>query len=1579
MAAKVRLPRKRFFSLKGNQVELAVGLLLVSILEAKSADATVTRDGLTGNAAPAPDALTTPPPSLEKMLGVAPDTVKTISIEELKAHLTGAVLANLGLDEKFLDLLDHDRAEAIKELEDAYRKKLAMLAGDGGHLAAADGDAAAQGDDAQGGDGDSAQADSDSGDSDSGFLGIGHDFLPLFILAGVAGVAAAGIIATTGNDDHKEHSPTAVNDAVTTNEDTATTFDVRTNDTDPDGDPLTVTQINGTTIDSTHPVTITGGVISIGADGRLTFTPTANYNGTPSFTYTISDGRGGTATGTVNLTVTAVNDAPVNTVPGSLSANAGAALTIGGLAISDVDGGSGYTTTLKVGSGILSIIGTVTGGATVVGNGTGTLVLTGTVDQINATLKAIGYTSATGFLGTTTLTITTSDGSLTDTDTVNLTVSTALSGVAEDGYISGGKVFIDYNGNGIQDGTEPTVTTDANGKFVLTGLTQGGIITITGGINADTGLPNTLTLTAPMGSSVVNPLTTLIVGLMATGLTLDQANAALSASFGLPAGTDFTNYDFLADHSDMSLAIQKIAVEVATIMILAGSAAGAGASGVEASILAHLIAAINGGGHIDLTDLSTIHNLLAGSGLSDSQIDSVSTHASAINTAVDHATSADGITQTVGDSYPGGAHPPVDGVLSLTQDTLPDVVSHAGDYASLGITTLDVTNDVITLTDTQADALVHAGLHFVDADMVTVTNEGTHLSTSLKGLEDLHVDTVMITGASLTIEAGSGLGGITTAGLPHFVGPDGVSVTLDVTAGTLDASLDLTDLAKTLSADGINHIGVTGGELILTDAQAHELVSGGLDITAASDVGLVVTADEVTSLISDTKFLAQASVDHLDVVGDHISLTDAQADVLIGAGIDFVTGDDVQVSAAEGTHLSTSLKGLEDLHVDTVMITGAAFNLNAGTTLDGISTTGLPHFVGAGGDPSVTLDVTASTINPTLDLTDLATTLHGAGVDHIGVTGGELILTDDQAHELISSGLDILPAADVGLTATADEVHALALDPAFLAAASVDHIDVTGDSITITDAEAHTLVAAGVDFVPGDDVHVSADGTHLSTSLKGLADLHVDTVMITGASHSVIIDAGTSLGTLATETLPHFAASDGSNPDVTLNIAGGTIDASTDVASIAHTLSGLGVDHIGVSGTDGLTLTADQAMAFHDAGLDFAQVADVTLDLTADQLSSLVISDPTAIHDFGVDHLNVAGAVSLTDLDASALVAAGIDFVAGDDVHVHAAGTHMSSSLSDLQALHVDSVAVDAGVTDLHINGGDLSTVTAGSLPQFDVDQTNASLNVTLHVDPTQLWDLDRLGTSLTDAGIDHFGLDQPLDSYDAATQAYMAQITHDTGISFVYDPAPPLTTADAPYFGFGQDAVHSDDGLVQSIVTAFQELEDHGHGGQVIVQDDVIPALAESGALRAYTADTLVVDGQHSGDLLLTTLKDIADLGVDHVVVSDTGGPAYVDIGSFTGDELTQVKDLFTELSTNVTSTKIFEGNSKVALVVDESVAHALSQVDGSMEKLASLGFTEVDVLMNAGSTTPPITSTAVEVKLIGQDDDLYKHLHHD
>ena len=114
--------------------------------------------------------------------------------------------------------------------------------------------------------------------------------------------------------DNVNDPPIADNDVVVGVEDTTFTFDPRANDTDPDGDPLTITQINGQPISTTQSVTLAGqGVISLNADGTLSFKPVANFNGPVSFDYTVSDGKGGTDTATVNMTVKAVNDPPVIT------------------------------------------------------------------------------------------------------------------------------------------------------------------------------------------------------------------------------------------------------------------------------------------------------------------------------------------------------------------------------------------------------------------------------------------------------------------------------------------------------------------------------------------------------------------------------------------------------------------------------------------------------------------------------------------------------------------------------------------------------------------------------------------------------------------------------------------------------------------------------------------------------------------------------------------------------------------------------------------------------------------------------------------------------------------------------------------------------------------------------------------------------------------------------------------------------------------------------------------------------------------------------------------------------------------
>ncbi len=94
--------------------------------------------------------------------------------------------------------------------------------------------------------------------------------------------------------------PNAVDDSIILDEDTSISFDPKTNDSDPDEDPLTITAVG----------TASHGTVTTDGD-TIRYTPDADYNGSDSFIYTIGDGEGGFDTATVNVTVQPVNDAPV--------------------------------------------------------------------------------------------------------------------------------------------------------------------------------------------------------------------------------------------------------------------------------------------------------------------------------------------------------------------------------------------------------------------------------------------------------------------------------------------------------------------------------------------------------------------------------------------------------------------------------------------------------------------------------------------------------------------------------------------------------------------------------------------------------------------------------------------------------------------------------------------------------------------------------------------------------------------------------------------------------------------------------------------------------------------------------------------------------------------------------------------------------------------------------------------------------------------------------------------------------------------------------------------------------------------
>jgi VCBS repeat-containing protein len=214
-----------------------------------------------------------------------------------------------------------------------------------------------------------------------------------FVYTASDGTASTGEITVTINVNAVNDAPAAVADAYTVDEDATLTVDAAggllANDTDVDGDALTAAVVTGPA----------NGTLTLNADGSFSYTPNADFNGSDTFTYSVSDGAL-TSEGTVTITVTPVNDAPV-AVEDAFTVDEDATLTV------DAAGGVLANDTDVEGDALSATV--VTGPA----NGTLTLNADG----------SFSYTPNANFNGSDTFTYSVSDGALTSEGTVTITVN----------------------------------------------------------------------------------------------------------------------------------------------------------------------------------------------------------------------------------------------------------------------------------------------------------------------------------------------------------------------------------------------------------------------------------------------------------------------------------------------------------------------------------------------------------------------------------------------------------------------------------------------------------------------------------------------------------------------------------------------------------------------------------------------------------------------------------------------------------------------------------------------------------------------------------------------------------------------------------------------------------------------------------------------------------------------------------------------------------------------------------------------------------------------------------------------------
>lgn len=178
---------------------------------------------------------------------------------------------------------------------------------------------------------------------------------------------------------------------------------------------------------------------SVSATGVLSFTPAANANGVANIALNLMD-NGGTANGGVDtsgnqsftITVSAVNDPPVNTVPVAQSVDEDAALAFTGpalISVSDLDIAAGaLSVDLSVSNGTVNVV--AAGAASVTNNGTAAVQVSGALADVNATLASLSYTPTANYAGADSLSVSSNDngntgsgGPLTDLDAVAISVN----------------------------------------------------------------------------------------------------------------------------------------------------------------------------------------------------------------------------------------------------------------------------------------------------------------------------------------------------------------------------------------------------------------------------------------------------------------------------------------------------------------------------------------------------------------------------------------------------------------------------------------------------------------------------------------------------------------------------------------------------------------------------------------------------------------------------------------------------------------------------------------------------------------------------------------------------------------------------------------------------------------------------------------------------------------------------------------------------------------------------------------------------------------------------------------------------
>ncbi len=689
--------------------------------------------------------------------------------------------------------------------------------------------------------------------------------------------------------------PDAVADNVTSSEEGTVFFNVLANDSDPEGSDLSIESIDTSGV--------SGGVVTMldASTGAFSFDPDGAFDSlfegeqqTVSFSYTVTDGE---SSSSANVTITVNGEGTLIATMQDVDENEE------GASVGQLTSATGFPA-LAAGSG--DVFTTSDSRFEVSEDGVISLADGVSLDYETETSVDFTITRTRG-----------SDGVVEDID-VTVTVDDVAAGSAQDGYIANALVFIDTDGDGVYDaGTDPATVTDEGGNFELpqgasgTLILQGGVNPITNvqAVDISTGLDFNGTLTAPSGSTVVTPVTTLIHSIAGEGASSAQiasAETQVSTALGIDDSVELTTFDPInaalngdANGTDVHAAGTQV---LNTVVLTSAAVEGAGGTGGDAAAFDALADTVeNASGALDLGDTAVVSSVITNAGTQ------AGADAGVVTTAANSTAAIIADTNTAVDTAVSGATDALDALTGVTQTA----IVAQGNAAS------DLETAVTAAGGGDTSQLATAEANYTDANLTTAVNNAT-----VGTIEPGRVFTGTSAAETLTGAGGDdtlrGLGGDDTldgeAGTDRFVIDGSSSDTIQ----NFDTSSEVIDLTAT-NTYGLDFSGVggslvtgsgvseSGGDLVITLGNGETLTLDGTAVNTVTSANFEFAtntaptgANNTLTISEDMPYaLTAADFSYNDADGDALSavridslptgmLTHNGSDVTVGQEIDIV-------------------------------------------------------------------------------------------------------------------------------------------------------------------------------------------------------------------------------------------------------------------------------------------------------------------------------------------------------------------------------------------------------------------------------------------------------------------------------------------------------------------------------------------------------------------------------------------------------------------------------------------------------------------------------------------------------------------